>query len=351
MPLLLLLLVRCAKPRPVQLPPFALADVTGETFTSRQVVTAATVFRNCAFTLCGDSSDGGGLYLNSRSLSLGLVSCLFVSCRSGALGGAWIASCLSLLANETSGMNCSAESCSFCLVELNSTAIGYIEMCEVSAASGASNSSTIYLSCRFYESGNTTFLHFVNSSANSASTAYRGSGLGVRYQFNLSLHFCTFSQNTRACCLYFSTLILNNDISCIHLLNNSCESDTSYPGLILVRSTLILSLAIFQRNMFDFFLGGVGSSSITIDFVECVFDFWSLSTTESISFLTTKCTYNTLGTSFAECGPWAPAPTTSEPQTPIPSQSASFTFTSEVMMRTQRVVLRLGLFTFAMVCR
>jgi hypothetical protein len=184
----------------------------------------------------------------------------------------------------------------------------------------------------------------MNSSANSASNGYRGCGLGARQQFNLSLRFCTLSQNTRSCCLYFSTYILNNDISCLNVLNNSCESNSTYPGFIHVRSPLTLSRGIFQSNRFDYFLGSFSSEAPAITFSDCVFDVQSLNKTNSVSFSTTNCLYETQPTSLAYC-----------PATPVPyatgSRTSSFTVAWGILTRKRRKFLQLGLFTLAMVCR
>jgi hypothetical protein len=124
----------------------------------------------------------------------------------------------------------------------------------------------------------------VNSSANDASSC--ASGLDVSSQFNLLLPLCIFARDTRANCLLFSTGIVTSRISCLPVVNNSCQSDEGYPGLILARSDVTLTSCVFQANMFDYFLARCCSESTKVICVECVFD-QPISTTNVIMWTTT----------------------------------------------------------------
>ena len=156
--------------------------------------------------------------------------------------------------NETSGNNCSTYY-SFCGVSMDSTGHGSIGVRDAAVVScRCKTRATIRCYCDSYSSGNTTSVESINSSANYAEVA--GSAFHFFQHFNLSLHFCTFSRNAPANCLFFSDYIINSDISCVVVLNNSCQSHVTYPGLIFVLSTLAMSNCVFQSNTFDYFLGG-----------------------------------------------------------------------------------------------
>jgi hypothetical protein len=90
--------------------------------------------------------------------------------------------------NESSGVNCCSDGfCSCWNICICSADAGSLEVCEVSAASGTSGYGTIYLACfPDHSSGNTTLLHYANSSASSAPDTMSGSGLTAGYQYNLS---------------------------------------------------------------------------------------------------------------------------------------------------------------------
>jgi hypothetical protein len=142
--------------------------------------------------------------------------------------------------------------------------------------------------------------------------------------FKLSLHFCTFSRNAPANCLFFSNGIMNSDISCVALTNNSCQSDPEDPGLIYVLSTVAMSNCVFQSNTFDYFLGSSRPSGGDITFINCVFDFPSLNETGSVSFTVANYIYELQPTSLADCThtrsdiPY-PSPTATRSQTPAQS--------------------------------
>jgi hypothetical protein len=136
----------------------------------------------------------------------------------------------------------------------------------------------------------------------SANYAHKlGSAFYFWQHFNLSLHFCTFSGDAPANCLFFGNDIASSYISCLSLTNNSCQSDPEFPGFICVSSPLTLLSCVFQGNTFDYFLGSSTSDSSAIGFINCVFDIESLNRTGTVSFSTTGCVYETQPTFLADC--------------------------------------------------
>jgi hypothetical protein len=79
--------------------------------------------------------------------------------------------------------------------------------------------------------------------------------------------------------------------------NNSCHSDFIWPGLVYLDSNVTLFRCVFQSNVFDYFLGGVGR----VMFATCVFDVESLNATKNATFATTDCVYETRQTSLPQC--------------------------------------------------
>jgi hypothetical protein len=279
--------------------PSALAEFSGQTYTARQVLTAATTFRKCTFRGCQSSADGGALYLLSSSLTLGLVGCTFETCRALDGGGAFLVLALSFSLNETSGRNCSTYYDGFGYVNIYTTVGGSLGVQESSAAACSSRVSTLLLSCSTHSSGSTTRVESLNSSANQVT--FRASALYVGEQYRLSLHYATFSGNVRGNVLYLSADILGGDISCVSLVNNTCQGTA---GLLEVHSAVTLTNSVFQLNTFKYFVGGSRRAA----FSNCVFDVRTLNKTGSASFSTTKCTYNTQRTQFPECSARPPAP-------------------------------------------
>jgi hypothetical protein len=356
---LLVLLVQWVAPQAVRRPPVILVDFTGQTYTTRQTLTATTTFRDCTFRGCrtmGTSdpdSYGGAIDLNSISVSLDFSGCLFEDCWAYEYGGAVSAYwCRSFSMNETSGSNCSADmGYSFCTTHIYSETDGSIGVRDAAAASCRCGSwITFDCYCGSYSSGNTTSVESVNSSANYAEEG--GSAFHAYKHFKLSLHFCTFSRNAPANCLFFSNYIMNSDISCVALLNNSCQSYSEYPGLIFLLSTLAMSNCVFQLNTFDYFLGG----DYIITFVNCVFDVPSLNKTESVSFSATIYIYEPQPTSLADCRTRTRSPTatrtpteaTSRTPTDTESQTPLFTAAWDVLTRRRRAFRGFGPFTLTM---
>jgi carbohydrate-binding DOMON domain-containing protein len=127
----------------------------------------------------------------------------------------------------------------------------------------------------------------------------------------------------------------------------------------------------FQLNAFDYFLGTSSSYTVNIMFINCVFDVQSLNKTNSVSFSTADCTYETRPTLLADCPTRTPmqSPTSTISRTPAEtrtptmsrtairtvtrspagSQTPSFTSALDILSRQKRVFLRFGPFTLALV--
>jgi hypothetical protein len=308
-------------------PAFALNDFTGITYTTRQVLNATTTLRDCAFRDCETqtaNTSGGAVDVSSdESVSVAVAGCLFENCRATDTGGAvYVDGCGSLSMTETSGFNCSSAKDSFGFSRISSDAVGFLETRDLSIACGSSSSwGTISFLYSSAASSNPTRLDSVNSSENSASGGAFGSGLGAETHSNLSLRFCTLARNTQSCCLFFGVDVLSHGISCVAMVNNSCTSEDSWPGLINVGSDLTLSRCVFQSNTFDYFLGTHSSVTHVITFVNCVFDA-ELNMTHSVSFSTTNCVYETSPTLLADCST-QPVPSRTATISPNPSSSAT----------------------------
>jgi hypothetical protein len=107
------------------------------------------------------------------------------------------------------------------------------------------------ISCNYYLSGSPTQLTSANISANSGS--HGASAFSTEKHFKLVLTFCDVRVNTQANCIFF-WVIKSDNISCLGLFNNSCQS-ADYPGLVYVYAILSVSNCVFLGNTFDWFLG------------------------------------------------------------------------------------------------
>jgi hypothetical protein len=325
---LVLLLIPRVAPGPRRPPPVTLDDFTGQTYTAQQALTATTIFRDCAFRGCRTTGtsypagDGGAVFLSDPFASVGFSGCLFEDCWASEHGGAVYAGwCGSFFMDETSGNNCSAEVfCSFCMASIYWPDAGSIEVRDVVAVScRCSAGITFGCYCGLYSSGSTTRVESVNLSANYAGQA--ASALHVFQHFKLSLHFCLFSRNAPASCLFFGDYIMNSDISCVALTNNSCQSYPDDPGLLQVLSIVAMSYCVFQSNTYDYFLGRSIPEVGSITNINCVFDLQSLNKTLYASFSTTDCTYKAQPTSLPECRSRTPMPSRTQTKSPTKSQS------------------------------
>jgi hypothetical protein len=186
--------------------------------------------------------DGGALYLSNSSVTFDFAGCLFADCRTAGSGGAiCMTLCLSFSMNETSAVNCTADSGAFCLPSISSTRTGSLGLREPSITSCASRPFTLSLDFGGDVIGTVPVVESLNSSLNDA-IFYR-SGLFATGYSNFSLRFSAFSANVPATGFFrFSA------ISCLALRNNSCQSCDHYLGLVGVNSDLTLSNCVFQSN-------------------------------------------------------------------------------------------------------
>jgi hypothetical protein len=252
------------------------ARITNRNYTVRQTITATAIFHDCTFLNCRAASVNypdyrggalclGGYIFDKCALSLGLAGCLFEGCHASYSGAVYAGLCDSFSMNRTSALACSARcDYAFARVQLRSTASGSLEIRESSAISCTCNDCALSLDCQSHSSGSTTRAESLNSSANRASA--RGSGICAAGHFGLSLHFCIFSRNVPANCLYFGDAILNGDLDCLAVFDNSCRSHSLHPGLIHVLSSLTLLNSVFYSNTFDFFLATESSREMFDDF-------------------------------------------------------------------------------------
>jgi hypothetical protein len=356
-------------------PALTLVDIANATLTARQEPSQSTTFGRCTFSGCqatGELPDfyGGAVYVEDGTVSLGFAECRFESCGSSESGGAvYAAYCCAFSMNETSGFNCSAvQGFAFFYAFVASTVSNRLNIQDASAVSCTCTHMVLFLACDFGSAGNTTTVDYLNSSLNRVSSW--ASGICAESHYVLSLHFSTFWRNTAGNCLYFPEKIVNNNISCLTVVNNSCVSERWHPGLLYAKVVLTFSDTVFQLNSFDYFLGtdvdapNAGAYP-EVAFINCVFSDETLSGTNPISFWQTRCTIAAELTSVPEClgdGPQTPPPATWEaspvltedtrPPTSSPGQirtetpTAAFTAALDVAGRRHRFIW-LDLFTFA----
>jgi hypothetical protein len=234
-----------------------------------------------------------------------MSGCLFEACRAfpSASGGAIYAfPCLWFSMNETSAVDCAADDfCGFCEVQVESIELHLLEIRDSSAIDCSCRKNTIELSTPILTPDTTTAVDCVNASLNSASNW--GSALVTGNQNGPAIRFCLFEQNSPRNCLLFFGQMPGHDISCLELLNNSCQSTDEDPGLVHVTDRLDVTLrsCVIQSNTVDFILGTSAGFGAIVTFVNCVFDFDSFKITRSVSIATTNCIYGTQPTVLADC--------------------------------------------------
>jgi hypothetical protein len=275
----------------VFLPGAAAVEFARQTYTTRQIVSQTTTFRDCTFRGCEALNEGmgGALHLGNVSLSLTITGCIFAECYASLLGGALhVVGCRSVSLVASSGSACvSSRAGGCCRIGLASSRVGSVSASDLSAVSCSSRINTFV----FGGPDSTAFparLERVNSTANTAINY--GSAAYVDQQFGLSLRFAAFVANAPANCLFFGNNVRGADVTCVALVNNSCKSFESYPGLIYLTSAVVMADCIFTRNTCDFFLGTFAGGTGTVSFVNCVFDVADLGTTNSVVVATRGCT-------------------------------------------------------------
>jgi hypothetical protein len=147
----------------------------------------------------------------------------------------------------------------------------------------------------------------VNSSGNTGSVS--GSGIYLCFIYNLSFKFSTFVKNSPTSTIFFDWHLVNSDISCLALNNNSCPKSGRYPGLIYIEANVTISSSVFQGNSYDYFLGTYYREVGTIAFVKCVFDVPELNTTAAVTFSTSDCVVQKEKTVLGQCKKAAPTRT------------------------------------------
>jgi hypothetical protein len=111
--------------------------------------------------------------------------------------------------------------------------------------------------------------------------------------------FSFFTGNSGGGCLLLSW-VGTDDISCLDLYNNTCLSDSTWPGFVSLGGTMTFRNCVFQSNSFDCFLGGPADDSASATFYACVFDFSWFSTSRSLSFAIQNCHYDNKRTVLSE---------------------------------------------------
>jgi hypothetical protein len=195
-------------------------------------------------------------------------------------GGAIYAQmCASFSMEETSGLNCSSSFYNaFCLAAVLTSDSDIFTIGDSSVASCRGHGLTLQLCGAPPSNGSSLDVTALNSSSNSASSY--GSGFCVYNVYHLYIQFSSFCKNGAHNCVMLHEGIENNNISCVALLDNSCESKADFAGLIYVASGATLSHCVIQSNSFDYFLGG--PSSVTL--FDCILDSDVFNTTSNVSY-------------------------------------------------------------------
>jgi hypothetical protein len=258
----------------------------------RPTVKLDTTYRDCVFSGCRSSSNGGALYISNAAVALCLILCRFFSCYSGGEGGSvYSRPCKSSDVNQTTVHNCSCNSYTASLyiaIRVDSTATLVADGVSASLCLGSYN--TIALSCHGPEpAGSTATIRVVNSTANVASTY--ASGFYTNNAYNLSLHYCTLAGNSPHTCLGFDLSITNNNIGCIGLYNNTCGGSGG-AGLVHTKCAVTLSDCAFFGNHFqgDWLAGSdANTGPFTLTLVRCLWDFETANQTRRITLKTEGC--------------------------------------------------------------
>jgi hypothetical protein len=218
-------------------------EFDGMNYTQRQEIAESTTFRHCTFRDCSVEGSGGAIGVFTflvNPIRLEIAGCLFANCSSTEFGGAVDASVMeTFLMNQTCCVQCSASVTAACLAIILSVVDGRLEVHDSSATlCNAIERETLCLASEIDSGGPPTLVNGLNLSANWVRD--RASGLETNTHFDFSFHFSIFCSNSRGSCLSFGRDILNSDISCLALRNNTVEPDAERPGLLSVYSTIIL---------------------------------------------------------------------------------------------------------------
>jgi hypothetical protein len=313
---------------------------------------------NCHFLWCRSNLIGGAIYISSASVGVIVIASPFDSCHSLQDAACIYANrCSSFVMNETVAFNCtSAGVGALCNTGVDDAAVGRLYVRECSATFCRSGRDTFCLGFYTYSTGLMSYLHLTNASANWAMVG--GTAASLSGQVSLSLRFCQFAGNVRGNCLKLSD-ILDNDILCLEIVNNTCISTaTRYMGLLVVIGyEATFTSCVFQMNVYDAFVGG---GETTVTFVGCILDGQPLNATDgSMAVVTASCVYELSRTGLADCG-WAghAAGSTSLSRTEVPEtaeqtraiQSGSFTVGWETFMRPRQFWRLTAFLMYALDC-
>jgi hypothetical protein len=299
---------------------------------------------NCHFLWCRSNHRGGAIYISSASVGVTVIACTFDSCHSLQDAACIYANrCSSFVMNETVAFNCTSDGVgALCNAGVEDAAVGRLYVCECSATFCGSWRDTFCLGFYEYSTGPMSYLHLTNASDNWATVG--GTAASLSGQVSLSLRFCQFASNVRGNCLKLSNIV-DNDILCLEIVNNTCISTADgYKGLLVVIGhEATFTSCVFQMNTYDAFVGG---EEATVTFVGCILDGQPLNATgDSMAVATASCVYELSRTGLADCG-WAghAAGSTSLSRTEVPAtaeqtraiQSGSFTVGWETFMQPRQ---------------
>jgi hypothetical protein len=183
----------------------------------------------------------------------------------------------------------------FCYVMVQSLAVDIRE----SSVSGCVGTDNTLVLAGADDSPNLCSVTSLNASANNADS--HGSALAAWDFSPVAFRNCAFCGNWPRNCLEFGARLGQEDISCLIVLNNSCQSSRTSPGLISVAAELTVSKCLFRANRFDYFIGTRPDMSGRVWFVGCAWDITAISTSNSVRVAAAECVVAAWPTAPAEC--------------------------------------------------
>jgi hypothetical protein len=186
---------------------------------------------------------GGALYVSGESIGLRLIGCRFDSCSNDYGGAVFMTRGRPFSMNGTVGFDCTSDTFNgFCYVVVWPSAVDIRES-SVSGCPGTDN--TLVLNGK-PGSGILCSVVSLNAWANNADDY--GSTLAVWDFSPVAFHSCAFCGNWPRNCLEFGAGLAQEDISCLRVLNNSCQSSRTAPGLFCVAAELTVSKCLFRAT-------------------------------------------------------------------------------------------------------
>jgi hypothetical protein len=232
------------------------------------------------------SDPRGSIWAGLGAFSLVIASCRFDQCQAILSGGVAAASVSAFSMSDTYGLNCtSREACFYGIgIETATNDTGAIELLSSSVVGGrasASGAIELYFTVAA-DHANLSSFDSLNSSANDVGEY--GSGLDVSSVTNFSLRVGIFTQDRVGNCVFFGKGTAASTISCLYVVNNSCEGAAQFAHVIHFGFSATFSSCIFQNNRYVDFAAANEMFAITAVLIDCVFDVTNVTVLSRILF-------------------------------------------------------------------